>query len=141
MLPVMTKNLTIVLAAMALLVTTGTTSYARDAFDGNWKVTASPADDAPRNGAREFTDTLLFKGSKLQSAYCVKNLKLAATTYDEDTRGGVAATFKCEMKNDKEKTKAVWSGTSTGAEITGELTITKADGSEQKYSFKGEKSQ
>ena len=71
----------------------------------------------------------------------MKNMKLPATTYDEDTRGGVAATFKCEMKSEKEKTSAVWSGTSTGADISGELTITKADGSEQKYTFKGEKPQ
>ena len=64
-----------------------------------------------------------------------------ATAYDEDTRGGVAATFKCEMKTEKEKSKAVWSGMSTGSDISGELTITTSDGSEQKYTFKGERQQ
>ena len=119
------KNLTFLLVACICLVATSSQALARDAFNGTWKITVSPADNAPRNGAKEFTDTLLFKGSKLQSDYCLKNMKLPATTYDEDTRGGVAATFKCEMKTEKEKSKAVWTGTSTGSDISGELTITK----------------
>jgi hypothetical protein len=42
------------------------------------------------------------------------------------------------MKSDKEG-KAVWSGMSTGSELTGEMTWTKSDGTELKYTFKGTK--
>jgi hypothetical protein len=135
------KNGSFLLVALTFLFATSAKALARDAFNGTWKITVSPADDSPRNGAKEFADTLLFKGSKLQSDYCLKNLKLPATTYDEDTRGGIAATFKCEMKNEKEKSSAVWTGTSTASELSGELTITKPDGSEQKYTYKGERQQ
>ena len=113
-------------------------ALARDAFNGNWKVTVSPADeDAAKNGAKEFKDVLTFKGSQLTSAE-LKKKGFDSTPYDEDTRGGVAATFKCEMKSEKGG-KAVWTGTSTGSDISGELTWTSADGSERKFVWKGEK--
>jgi hypothetical protein len=110
---------------------------ARDAFVGTWKITVSPDEDAIRNKAKEFKDTVTFKGSQFESAE-LKQHGFPATTYEEDTRGGVAATFKCEMKS-KTEGKAVWSGISTGVDIQGELTWTKADGTELKYTFKGEK--
>ena len=135
------KNPLSLIVAVALLLASAPRLLARDAFNGTWKVTISPADDdAGKNGAKEFKDTLTFKGSQFRSAELEKK-GFKATPYDEDTRGGVAATFKCEMKNEKEKTKAVWSGMSTGSDISGELTVTKPNGDELKYTWKGEKAQ
>lgn len=130
---------------IVLLATLGfvvSPALARDAFNGTWKITISPADeDAAKNGAKEFKDTITFKGSQLKSVEMEKR-GFISTTYDEDTRGGVAATFKCDMKpkDEKSKLKAVWSGTSTGSDISGDLTITKENGDELKYLWKGEKS-
>jgi hypothetical protein len=111
---------------------------ARDAFVGTWKITVSPDEEAIRAKAKEFKDTVTFKGSQFESAE-LKKKGFPATTYEEDTRGGVAATFKCEMKSEKGEGKAVWTGMSTGSELTGEMTWTKADGTEMKYTFKGTK--
>src|SRR4051794_37779698 len=124
---------------VALMVVLGIATFAaaRDAFVGIWKITVSPDEDAIRAKAKEYNDTVTFKGSQLESAE-LKKKGFPATAYDEDTRGGVAATFKCEMKSEKEG-KAVWSGMSTGSELTGEMTWTKANGTELKYTFKGTK--
>jgi hypothetical protein len=125
-------------AALMVVSLMSSRALARDAFNGNWKVTFSPADDDPnRSGAKEFKDVLTFKGSQLTSAE-LKKKGFDSTPYDEDTRGGVAATFKCEMKSEKGG-KAVWTGTSTGSDISGEMTWTTAEGKEMKYTFKGEK--
>jgi hypothetical protein len=128
----------ILMTAMAMLFVTQM-ALARDAFVGTWKITVSPDEEAIGNKAKEFKDTVIFKGSQFESGE-LKKKGFPATTYEEDTRGGVAATFKCEMKSEKEG-KAVWSGMSTGVDITGEMTWTKADGTELKYTFKGTKQQ
>jgi hypothetical protein len=125
------------LAALVAVLSMTTLLLARDAFVGTWKITVTPDEDAIRNKAKEFKDTVIFKGSQFESAELKKH-GFPATTYEEDTRGGIAATFKCEMKSEKEG-KAAWSGISTGVDIQGELTWTKADGTELKYNFKGEK--
>ena len=126
----------LLIASMALLLMTQAV-LARDAFVGTWKITVSPDEEAVREKAKEFKDTVIFKGSQFESAE-LKKKGFPATTYEEDTRGGVAATFKCEMKSEKEG-KALWSGISTGVDITGEMTWTRPDGTELKYTFKGEK--
>src|ERR1700754_3679979 len=127
------KRVAVGFLAVVCVLAFASRALARDAFNGNWKVTVSPADDQPRNGAKEFTDTLTFKGSQLTSAE-LKKKGFESTPYDEDTRGGVATTFKCEMKSEKGG-KAVWTGTSTGSDISGELTWTTADGKEMKFTW------
>ncbi len=132
------KRFALFTICLALVCASSSRVLARDAFNGNWKVTISPADDdAGKAGAKEFKDVLTFKGSLFKSAELEKK-GFKPATYEEDTRGGVAATFKCEMKSEKAG-KAVWKGMSTGADISGELVWTKADGTELRYSFKGEK--
>jgi hypothetical protein len=132
------KRFLCLMTALMVVSLASSRALARDAFNGNWKVTVSPADDdAAKNGAKEFKDVLTFKGSQLTSAE-LKKKGFDSTPYDEDTRGGVAATFKCEMKSEKAG-KAVWTGTSTGSDMSGELTLTSADGNERKYVWKGEK--
>src|SRR5688572_4998451 len=123
------------LAGLLVLVAMTTSAMARDALVGKWNIVVTPDEDALRAKAKEFKDTLTFKGSQLESAE-LKKRGFEATMYEEDTRGGVGATFKCEMNSEKEG-KAVWSGLSTGVDMTGELTWTKADGTELKYTIKG----
>jgi hypothetical protein len=114
-------------------------ALARDAFVGTWKVEVQPDEDAVRAKAKEFKDELTFKGMKLESKE-LKKQGFEPTTYTEDTRGGIVATFKCTAKN-KAGDSVEWTGTSTGVDITGELTWTKKDGTAQKYTFKGTKNQ
>jgi hypothetical protein len=111
----------------------------RDAFVGTWKVTVSPDDDAIKSGGKEIKGTLIFRGGMFKSVeFEKKGFKEAQ--YDEDTRGGVAATFKVKVKSETDGTTE-WSGTSTGVDISGEMTWTKPDGTALKYTFKGEKQQ
>src|SRR5688500_575402 len=124
---------------VALVLAFATHASARDAFAGTWDVTVTPDDEAVRAKAREFKDVGVVNGSQRASAE-MKKQGFEAATYDEDTRGGITATFKCEMKNKKGE-KAVWSGMSTGVDLTGELTWTKEDGTELKYTLKGTKKQ
>jgi hypothetical protein len=110
----------------------------RDAFNGTWKVTVAPADDdASKAGAKEFKDTLTFKANQFESA-TLKAKGFKAQEYDEDTRSGIAATFKCEVKSEKEGS-VKWTGTSTAGQIKGELEWTKADGTVLKYTYTGER--
>ena len=131
-------RIALILACVFATVAFTQTAKARDAFDGTWKITVQPDEDAARNHAKEFKDTLTFKGSQVKSEELTRQ-GFPTTPYDEDTRAGITATFKCEMKNEKTKAKAVWTGQSGAAEISGELTMTKEDGTEVKYTYKGEK--
>ncbi|HYO10857.1 MAG TPA: hypothetical protein VER17_17970 [Tepidisphaeraceae bacterium] len=111
---------------------------ARDAFVGAWAVTVTPDDTTGKAGEKEFKDTFTFKGMQFTSEACNKKHGFKSAEYTEDTRGGIAATFKCEAKSDKQGT-ATWTGTSTGSSIKGELVWKKPDGTELRYSFTGEK--
>jgi hypothetical protein len=128
------RNLTLALAALCLLSCCAP-AQARDAFVGQWKVTITPDDDAARAGEKEYKDTLTFKGNQFKSKACEAH-GFKQAEYEEDTRAGLIATFKATAKSEKEG-KAVWTGTSTGQDITGEMTWTKSDGTELKYTFKG----
>lgn len=124
--------------AFAIAFTSTARAVGRDAFNGTWKVTITPADDdSSKAGGKEFKDTLTFKASQFESA-TLKAKGFKAHEYEEDTRSGIAATFKCEVKSDKEGT-AKWSGTSTAGQIKGELEWTRADGTVGKYTFTGER--
>jgi hypothetical protein len=131
-----------VLAVACVLATIAftRTTYARDAFEGTWHITVTPDEDAAKNHAKEFKDTLVFKGSQLKSDYFSK-MGMQPAAYDEDTRAGITATYKCEMQNEKKKTKALWTGQAGASELSGELTVTKEDGTELKYTYKGERQQ
>ena len=62
--------------------------------------------------------------------------------YEEDTRGAgaISATWKCEQKSTKPaEGKAEWTGTVTASEMTGELKVTKPDGTTNNYTFKATK--
>ena len=131
----MRTSLYLALTLVAALTATAL-AVPRDAFVGTWKVVVTPDEDATRTGAKEFKDTLTFKGDQFASA-AGKAHGFESAQYEEDTRAGITATFKSEIKSKKNEGTQTWSGTSTSADISGEMTWKKADGSEVHYTFKG----
>ena len=109
-----------------------------DPFEGTkWKVKVTPDEDARAAGEKEFDDVLIFKGGKFTATEC-KKYGFGPVDYEEDTRRGPVAKFTAEPTSEKEG-KAKWSGTLTGADMTGELVWTKKDGTVLHYAFKGER--
>ncbi|MEO6434338.1 MAG: hypothetical protein ABIP55_01065 [Tepidisphaeraceae bacterium] len=126
----------VLFSLIVIAVTCTAHAAARDAFWGTWEIIITP--DADGGNAKEIKDKLTFKGDQLVSDFA-KAQRIETLQYTEDTRGGIAATFKAEGKSKKNQDSMVWTGTSTGRDITGELKWTKADGSVVQYTFKGEK--
>jgi hypothetical protein len=122
------------------LVLTPSIALARDAFNGTWKVTVTPDEDARKAGAKEIKDVFTFKGSQFESKQ-FKAQGFPAVQYEEDTRKGIVATFKATAKSTKGQGEATWTGTSTAGEMQGELVWKKKDGTELKYTIKGTRDQ
>ena len=122
------------------LVLTPRAALARDAFNGTWKVTVTPDEDARKAGGKEIKDVFTFKGSQFESKE-FKALGFPAVQYEEDTRGGIVASFKATGKSAKGNGEAKWTGTSTAGEMQGELVWKKKDGTELKYTIKGTREQ
>ena len=128
-----------VLSVAALLVLTicaiGFTMA--DPFEGTkWNVVMTPDPSAPGN-AKEFNDTIIFKGGMFRSTECEKK-GFKPVQYDENVTRMGPATFTAEPESPKEG-KAKWTGTVTANMITGEMVWTKKDGTEMHYTFKGER--
>ena len=121
---------------LAVLVLTPSLALARDAFNGTWKVTVTPDEDARKAGEKEFKDTFTFGGSEFESK-TFKAKGFPKVGYEEDTRAGIVASFKAVSKNKKDGGEATWTGTSTAGEMQGELIVKKKDGTELKYTIKG----
>ena len=120
-------------ALLALAVTLP--AQAKDILLGKWNITLTRDDDSPKVGEKEFKDALNFTGGNFESEKFKKE-GFDATTYEEDTRGVQTIAFTVKPKSDKEgETK--WTGTAVANEISGDLTWTKKDGTEVKYTFKG----
>ena len=122
------------------LVFTPSLAWARDAFNGAWKVTVTPDEDARKSNAKEFKDVVTFKGSMFESKE-MKAKGFPAVQYEEDTRSGIVATFKAISKSTKGEGEATWTGTSTAGEMQGELVWKKKDGTELKFTIKGTRQQ
>jgi hypothetical protein len=126
----------IVVIAFSLLLPNTVLAVPRDAFVGTWEVVVTP--DEGTAGEKEFKDTFTFKGMQFTSA-AFKQRGFDSTTYEEDTRSGIAATFKAEGKSKTNQGTAVWTGQSQAQTLNGELTWTKPDGTVLHYTFKGER--
>lgn len=120
---------------VAIVLMSGAAALAGDQFQGKWKVTVTPDDDAKAAGVSEFEDTLVFKGNTFVAEACVP-YGFDSVEYESDTRGLTAASFTAEPKSESSGT-AKWSGFTTGQEIQGELVWTKTDGTVVRYTFKG----
>ena len=107
-------------------------------LDGKWKIKVDPDEDAAKAHEKEFDDVIVFKADKFWSE-SQKKKGFAEAVYEEDTRRFGPSTFTAEAKSEKEG-KVKWTGTATAADITGEMTWTKKDGTVMHYTFKGEKS-
>jgi hypothetical protein len=132
----MHRNALVVSAILVLCLTS--LARAKDPFEGTtWKVSVTPDDDAKGTGQHAFDDNLTFKGGKFTSD-AFKARGFDAIDFDSDTRRGPLAAFTANTKSDQNGT-AKWTGTTTGADITGDLVWTKADGSVVNFTFTGEK--
>ena len=123
---------------LALLILRAAPALARDAFDGKWDAVLTP-----EGGGKEIKDELTFKGSQFTSReFAKKGFKPSA--YDEDTRGAGAASasFTAKVKSTKDaEGTAEWTGTATAVDMTGEVKVTKGDGTVVNYTLKATKQQ
>ena len=127
------------LVCLVTLLTSPGLVRAADVFDGNWKITITPADDNPGPREKEFADVITFGGMKFTSkTFAAKGFK--PVDYEADTRRGPVAKFVAKPESEKQGTME-WSGTGTGVDLQGEMTWTQADGTVLRYTFKGEKQQ
>ncbi len=101
-----------------------------DALIGKWSATVT-ADD---NTGKSFTDTIEIKGGKFSSETLAKEGFESANYEDRPSPIGAAAQFSVTLTN-KAGDTAKWTGTSTGKDMTGDLTITKKDGAPVTYTF------
>jgi hypothetical protein len=121
---------------VALMIAVPASALAREVFGGKWDATITP-----EGGGKEIKDLLTFKGSQFTSREMEKR-GFKPSPYEEDTRGAgaVSASFKCTVKSTKPaEGTAEWTGTATAVEMTGELKMTKPDGSVANYTFKATK--
>ena len=128
------KNAFSIGIGLLVLLFASSSALALDRLAGTWDVVITPPADASGADAKEIKDKLTFQGSKLTSEQ-FKKKGFDPVTYEEDTRGGVMATYKAEMKS-KENGKLEWNGTSTGVDMTGEVKWIKPDGTELTYTIK-----
>jgi hypothetical protein len=118
------------MAACVILCLAVCGAKGRDAFEGRWTVTVTPEE-----GGKPYEDTLVFAAGKFASEGC-KTHGFKEAEYEADLRGGQAQTFTATAKSAKEG-EAKWTGTAAVAEISGQFTWTKADGSTASYTYKG----
>jgi len=105
---------------------------APDPLAGTWKVTIT-SDDTGKSAP----DTLTIPaGERLASQWGAKQGFAEAIQLDVDTRAPQTRAFTGTGKGAGGAT-IKWVGTATLGEITGTVTVTKADGSSAQYTFKG----
>jgi hypothetical protein len=121
-----------------LMFTPAGLAVMRQPFEGTqWKIVVTPEEDARQAGAREYKDTLVFKGGKFTAEQQVKE-GFEPVEYDEHTTGGPTASFTAEPRSEEQGT-ARWRGTITASEMRGEMAWTREDGSVLNYTFRGER--
>jgi hypothetical protein len=127
-----------ILVLAFLAITFAPRTFAKDVFGNTkWAMKVEPDEDSRKLGARPYDDTYTFKGSKFESE-AMKKKGFEQTEYEENQRIGGIATFTAKAES-KTEGKAEWSGQVAVTEMTGELTVTKKDGTVLKYTFKGTK--
>ncbi len=128
----------ILLALLCLLIVAPAHALA-DALVGTWKIQVTPDEDARRAGEKkEIEDKITLKGGKFVSERWKKAHQFEAVESEEDTRRGPIAKFTAKPES-KTGGKMEWTGMVTSGVIKGEITWTKTDGTELRYTFEGEK--
>jgi hypothetical protein len=134
------RRYTLLLGSIALFgLVMAMPAEAKDILLGKWSVTLTRDDDSPRAGEKEFKDTLNFTGGNFDSDKFKKE-GFDATAYEEDTRGVQTIVFTVKPKSEKEG-EMKWTGQAVANEISGEMTWMKKDGTEIKYTFKGNRAE
>ena len=123
------------LVSLLLIACFAAPARAKDNFDGKWKCTITPSEENPQE--KEFEDLLTFGGSKFVSKKFLA-LGFKPVVFESDTRRGPLGTFIAKPESEKNGTME-WRGTTTGVDISGEMTWTKADGTVLRYTYKGER--
>jgi hypothetical protein len=131
----------ILLASLLILLAAPLSVFAADALVGTWKIKISPDEDARKAGEKkEIEDKITLNGSQFVSEHWKKDYKFEACQYEEDTRRFGIAQFSAKPTS-KTAGKMTWTGTVAANQMKGEITWTKPDGTELKYTFEGEKQQ
>ena len=104
--------------------------------EGSWKVTLTPDEGA--KGQKETKVTLVFKPAEFSVTEWAKQGYKPAEYQTDDRRFGPCK-FDATLENEKTGEKAKWSGVANANTIDGDLTLTKKNGDEVKYTFKGER--
>jgi hypothetical protein len=111
---------------------------ARDALQGKWNITVTPDDDAQHAGAKEFKDTLVFKGGTFTST-ATQKYGFESGPYDEEIHPGSVGGFTAAQTSKTGEGTTKWGGFVAATELTGTLEWKKKDGTVMNYSFKGSK--
>lgn len=128
-----------VLALTAALMPAPAWAAGRDPLAGKWTATLTPDDDGTRDGAKEYTDTLTIKGSRITSDTLKKDGFESAEVNDHASIVGNVAKFDATMTN-KDGDSAKFTGqTVGGGELEGTLVVTKKDGTKRTYTYKATK--
>ncbi|HEY8667835.1 MAG TPA: hypothetical protein VIL86_14300 [Tepidisphaeraceae bacterium] len=106
----------------------------KDIFEGRWKVTMTPDDDARRDGEKPGEGTLIFRRGKFVARECLSSA-FEAVEYEVRKRPG-HLTFSAAPFSEKTG-RANWTGFSGGKEIEGNVRWEKKDGTVANFSFKG----
>jgi hypothetical protein len=120
------------LLGLALVLLAPRAHAAPDPLAGTWKVTIT-SDDSGKGAADVLT---IPGGERLSSPWAAKQGFAEPIQLDVDTRAPQTRAFTGTAKGAGGAT-IKWAGTATLGEITGTVTVTKADGSTAQYSFKG----
>src|SRR4051794_5215229 len=105
-------------------------------LEGKWKVKIEPDDDARKAGEKQLDDTLVFTPTKFTSE-AMKKRGYGEADYEENVVRFGPSTFTILQKSEKEGGKLKWTGTETSGEITGDIVMTRKDGSELRFTYKG----
>jgi hypothetical protein len=121
--------------SLLMVLALASAAFARDQFEGSWKITLNPDDGI----GKSIEDMLTFKNDTLTSQTFEKR-GFAAAAYELDSRRGPVAAFTATSTSEKEGALK-WTGTTTGQDIRGSMTWTKKDGSSVSYTFTGTREQ
>jgi hypothetical protein len=109
-----------------------------DMLVGRWQTNVAPDEAARQAGEREFEDVLIFtRGQTFESEACRK-FGFKPCEYEYDARG-VGITRWSAKPQSESSGHTHWQGTVSGNEIQGEMTWTKPDNAELRYSFQGKR--
>jgi hypothetical protein len=111
-------------------------AMAASAVEGTWAVTVSPEGTETKGKGQKVT--LVFKPAEFSVKEWEKQGYKGAGYETDDRRFGPCK-FEGTLENEKTGEKSKWVGVANSGQLTGNLTVTKKNGDEVKYTFQGER--